>query len=164
MEKFGFALSADEKQENLRQAEEMKEKIRQALEQRFRPEFLNRLDEIVVFNSLSTDDLKKIADIQIGFLEKRLAKKEIEIKATPEVLSFLVREGYDAHYGARPLKRLIQAKILNSLAEQIVGGRIKSGDVVLIKAKGNELVIEVGFKSRSKKVKEIKIKEKTAAV
>jgi len=164
MEKFGFALSADEKQENLRQAEEMKEKIRQALEQRFRPEFLNRLDEIVVFNSLSTDDLKKIADIQIGFLEKRLAKKEIEIKATPEVLSFLVREGYDAHYGARPLKRLIQAKILNSLAEQIVGGRIKAGDVVLIKAKGNELVIEVGFKSRSKKVKEIKIKEKTAAV
>ena len=76
----------------------------------------------------------------------------------------MVREGYDVHYGARPLKRLIQAKILNPLAEQIVGDRIKSGNVVLIKAKGNELVIEVGFKSRSKKVKEIKIKEKTAAV
>ena len=105
--------------------EELKTKIQRSLEQHFRPEFLNRLDEIVIFNSLDQDALKQIAKIQIARLTTRIKARNISITITKKAEDALAKEGYDPHYGARPLRRIIQSKILNPLAENIISGKIK---------------------------------------
>jgi ATP-dependent Clp protease ATP-binding subunit ClpA len=121
------------------------------LERRFRPEFLNRLDEIIIFNTLSKENLKSIVEIQLARMKNRLAGKNIEIELTPSAKEFVANEGYDPHYGARPLKRFIESKILNPLAEQLVRGSIKSGDKVVVSAKGKELTIEIAPRAKRTK-------------
>lgn len=139
MEKLGFAT--EEKREE--QAEkELRAKIMSALESRFRPEFLNRLDEIIIFNPLSRKDIEEIVKIQIGLISKRLAEKEIKISVSKEALSFLAKEGYNPNYGARPLKRLIQNKILNPLSEMIIAGKIRPGMEAYVDVKKGEIVVE----------------------
>lgn len=141
MGKLGFATNGEVKEDARRQ--ELKEKIREALERRFRPEFLNRLDEIVIFNSLTPEDIEKIVKIQLVYVEKRLEEKEIKLSLTKEALSYLVKEGYDSEYGARPLKRLIQNKILNLLAEKIISGEIGQGSSVLVDEVKGDLVVKL---------------------
>jgi ATP-dependent Clp protease ATP-binding subunit ClpB len=100
----------------------------------FRPEFLNRLDEIIVFHALSEEDLKKIVEIQLAGLRARLEERHITLSLTEAARTRLVRSGYDPHYGARPLKRAIQKEIENPLARRIVSGDIKDGQTILIDA------------------------------
>ena len=147
MEALGF--SSGEKEEEKAELR-LKDKIMKALESRFRPEFLNRLDEIIIFNSLSHENIKKIVKIQINRVVKRLAEKEIAFKITSQALSFLAKEGYNPNYGARPLKRFIQSKILNPVAEYIVGGTVKAGDAVFVDLEGGILKTKVISKNRVK--------------
>lgn len=139
MESLGFIQDDSEK----RKTEGIKEKIRISLEKRFRPEFLNRLDEIIIFNSLSQKNLEKITDIQLEKLLKRLSEKNIEIFVAKEAKALLAELGFDPHYGARPLKRVIQNKILNPIAEYIVAGKAPAGSKIEVLAKGKEFVINV---------------------
>lgn len=119
IEHLGFATAGSEKtRENIK--ERMRERISGSLKRRFRPEFLNRLDGIIIFNALRIEDLAKIVDIQLAAVSERLKKKDITLYFTEAVKTFLAKEGHDEHYGARPLKRLIQNKILNPLAELLV--------------------------------------------
>ena len=108
--------------------DKMKEGVMEALRQRFRPEFLNRVDEIIVFESLNQDEIKHIVELQIAHLERRLAARKMGITLTDRAKEHLSRIGYDPAYGARPLKRLIQREIENSLALKILEGEFKEGD------------------------------------
>ncbi|HEX4750760.1 MAG TPA: ATP-dependent chaperone ClpB [Bryobacteraceae bacterium] len=112
----------------------MKDAVLSELRNSFRPEFLNRLDEIIVFHALSEEDLKKIVEIQLAGLRARLEERHITLSLTEAARTRLVRSGYDPHYGARPLKRAIQKEIENPLARRIVSGDIKDGQTILIDA------------------------------
>ena len=111
----------------------------------FRPEFLNRLDEIVIFNKLNKKSMHEIIDIQLCNLVKRLQTQEINLKIKPEVKSFLFKEGFDNVYGARPLKRAIQNYLENKIADLIIEEKIKKNQLLEIEVKNNK--IEAHFKS-----------------
>jgi ATP-dependent Clp protease ATP-binding subunit ClpB len=120
--------------------EELKKRITEALGAHFRPEFLNRIDEIIIFNRLGADELQGIIDIQLKNVEKRLAEKKITLELTKNARNVIAREGYDPAYGARPLKRTIQKLILNPLSSRIIAGDFKEGDKITADAvrKGTE--------------------------
>lgn len=129
---IGFSDSSDETNVNKIQQEEMKEKIDKILRQHFKLEFLNRIDEIVIFKSLSKEDLVQIIDLELAKVEERLRNKDIRLKIGKEVKQLLADKSFDKTFGARPLKRVIQTIILNELASEIVAGKIKNGDKVSI--------------------------------
>ncbi len=110
--------------------EEMKEKVMEALRQRFRPEFLNRVDEIIIFTGLNRDEIKQIVDLQVAHLARRLAGRKMSIDLTERAKEHLARIGYDPSFGARPLKRLIQRQIENPLALRILEGEFQDGDAI----------------------------------
>jgi len=114
--------------------------VTDALRAHFRPEFLNRVDEIIIFDRLSEDDLKKIVEIQLGRLSKRLEQQKIALKLSDSAKELLAREGYDPVYGARPLRRTIQKEILDPLSIDILEGRVREGQTVQIDAKNGALL------------------------
>jgi ATP-dependent Clp protease ATP-binding subunit ClpB len=141
---IGFSDSSDETSANKIQQEEMKEKIDKILRQHFKLEFLNRIDEIVIFKSLSKEDLVKIIDLELAKVEERLRNKDIRLKIGKEVKHLLAEKSFDKTFGARPLKRVIQTIILNELASEIVAGKIKTGDKVSITLDlKNEILMKV---------------------
>ena len=113
--------------------------VMEALRGHFRPEFLNRVDEIIIFDRLTEDDLKKIVEIQLGRLTKRLEQQKIELQLTDAAKAFIAREGYDPVYGARPLKRAIQNDILNPLSMDILEGKFGEGQKIKVDAKNGAL-------------------------
>lgn len=139
MEKIGFAYDKTEKASY----EEAKTKVMSALKDHFRPEFLNRLDEIVVFDILSKEAIEEIVKLQVKIITERLKQKEITISLSNEVYKHLAKEGYSSQYGARPLKRLIQTKILNPIAGLIIGKKIMKGGIISVDMKNNEYVFDI---------------------
>ncbi len=137
MESIGFSNSSDKEDYS-----NMKEKVMESMKDYFRPEFINRLDEIIVFDVLSEEALKEIVNLRVKTVKERLMNKGIEFKISEEALSQLAKEGYDPHYGARPLNRLIQNKILNPVASHIISNNVREGDMVLVVLKDGELSIE----------------------
>ena len=137
MESIGFSNKTE--QEVYTQT---KEKLMESLKDNFRPEFLNRLDEILVFDILSEESIRAIVNIRVGVVRERLASKGISLEISDEALSYLAKEGYNPHYGARPLNRLIQTKILNSVASHIISNNVKKGDTIFVNVKNKELSIE----------------------
>jgi ATP-dependent Clp protease ATP-binding subunit ClpB len=108
----------------------------------FRPEFVNRIDEIVVFHALDEKNIKSIARIQLGLLEKRLAKMEIRLEVSDAALTEIVSIGFDPVYGARPLRRAIQTQIENPLAKQKLEGRFSAKDTIKVGARKGAIVFE----------------------
>jgi len=117
------------------QKENLKVKIFDALRDYFRPEFLNRIDEIIIFNPLMPKDIEKIVNLQIEKVANRLLGKDIKLELTKEAKSYLAKKGYDPNYGARPLKRLIEKEILDLLAEKIINNEIKGKQKVIVQIK-----------------------------
>lgn len=120
----------------------MKDKVLDALRQHFRPEFLNRIDETVVFHALTANELKNIVDIQLQLLNKRLIDRKMEIVSTDAARDWLARTGYDPAYGARPLKRLIQKEIENPVSLKMLEGVFADGDRIIVDAKEDNLTFE----------------------
>jgi len=120
--------------------EEMRRRVFTTLRAQFRPEFLNRIDEIVIFHSLSIEQLKRIVEIQLSNLRKRLAERRLEIELSDSAKEFLAKEGFDPVYGARPLKRAIQRLIQDPLSLKLLQGEFKEGDFIEVNRKGDELV------------------------
>jgi ATP-dependent Clp protease ATP-binding subunit ClpB len=102
------------------------------LRQHFRPEFLNRVDDIIVFHSLDESQIGRIVEIQLGRLERRLAQLHLAIRMTPAAKALLAHEGYDPQFGARPLKRAIQEHLLNPLSMKLLDGEFQAGDEIEI--------------------------------
>ncbi len=117
----------------------MENRVLETLRQQFRPEFLNRVDEIVIFHRLGREQLREIARIQLGHLRALLAERDISIELTNAALDVLIEEGYDPAYGARPLKRVIQRRVVDPLALQLIQGEIVDGDHVVVDAADGEL-------------------------
>ena len=120
-----------------------KQKILERMKHYFRPEFLNRVDEVIVFNHLSKDDIKKVVDIQLGQLQEKLIHRTIALEVPDDVREFLACKGFDPVYGARPLKRLIQRTMQDRLSQQLLQGSIKDGDKIVARLqKGSILFIQ----------------------
>lgn len=129
---------------------EMKDKVIEEVKKTFRPEFLNRIDEIVVFHKLNEEHIKKIIDILLMDIRERLAEKEIKLELSSSAKSFLVQEGYDPSFGARPLKRTIQRYIEDPLSEELLKGRFESGDTIFCTYQNGKIAFK---KKKNKKVK-----------
>ena len=127
--KLGFVSAEDQEQDYKRMKDQVMEEVRRI----FRPEFLNRIDEIIVFHALGREHIRKIVNILLRSLEKRCREQmDIELKVRDSVKDYLAQESYDSKYGARPLRRAIQSKIEDALAEEILEGRIRKGDKVAV--------------------------------
>jgi len=121
---------------------EIEAHVKEALKQIFKPEFLNRVDEIIVFHMLTKDHLTKIVEIQLGYLAERLNGCNLQVEFTDRARRQIMDEGYDPAYGARPLKRTIQQRIENPLAAEILAGRFADGDTVKIDADAHKFTFE----------------------
>ncbi len=115
-----------------RDYEEMRRRVMDAVRAHFKPEFINRIDELIIFRSLGMSEIKAIVEIQVRKLEQRLGERRLKLKMTEKAKEWLAREGYDPSYGARPLKRVIQKEIQDKLALQILEGRFKEGDTIVV--------------------------------
>ena len=136
---MGFGVKSDE-----HNYEQMKEKMLTESKRVFKPEFLNRLDDIIVFHSLTRDDLTKIVDIEVSKVLTRLKPRQITFRLTPEATAFLIEKGYDPAYGARPLRRAVERFLEDPMAEEILRGSIKNGDFVVVGEKEKALTFTVG--------------------
>jgi ATP-dependent Clp protease ATP-binding subunit ClpB len=114
-----------------RDYEEMRRRVMDAVRAHFKPEFLNRVDELIIFHSLGVEQIKSIVNIQVRKLEQRLAERRIQLKIDEKAKSWLAKEGFDPAYGARPLKRVIQKEIQDKLALQLLEGKFKEGDSII---------------------------------
>lgn len=135
-------LGSDLIMQNPGNPEKQRQAIDPLLNQTFRPEFLNRIDEIVIFQPLTPEEIREIVKLQINELNQRLADRHIKVKATDKAIDHLASEGYDIVFGARPLKRLIQNTVLNQLSEQIIEGKVNEGDEVKVDYDGKHLTLK----------------------
>ena len=120
----------------------LKEDLMIEMRRHFRPEFLNRVDETLVFHALTKEEIREIVDIQLKRLTKRLADQEIGLEVTPEAKTLLAEEGYDPAFGARPLKRAIIRMVETPVSRKIISGEIQPNTVLMIGRKGSELTFE----------------------
>jgi ATP-dependent Clp protease ATP-binding subunit ClpB len=125
----------------------MKSAVMEVVGQHFRPEFVNRIDDIVVFHPLGREQLHDIALIQVKYLRERLQTRDMDLELSDAALDKLAAVGFDPVYGARPLKRAIQTMIENPLAQEILSGKFMSGDVIRVDVRNDELVFEKSERS-----------------
>ena len=132
---LGFGVSADEE----RGYEQMKEQVMEAVKKTFRPEFLNRLDEIIVFRELNDEEIRQIAGLLLGKVAERLQERDIRLVVEEDALNLLAEAGYDPKFGARPLRRAIQRMLEDALSEEILAGTIRLGEEIRVSAGDGKL-------------------------
>jgi ATP-dependent Clp protease ATP-binding subunit ClpC len=138
---IGFASRSDETKAQQMDHERMKEKLLGELKKTFRPEFLNRIDSVVVFHSLNKEHIRQIVDLMLGLVSQQLAEKEIKLEVTDAAKDFLGEKGYDEVYGARPLRRVIQDMVEDKLSESLLRGQFRPGDTAVVDLEGEEIVV-----------------------
>ncbi len=138
---IGFVTHSDEAKSQEQAYDRMKEKLLGELKKTFRPEFLNRVDGVVVFHSLTKEHVRKIVDLMLVSATQQLAEKEIKLEVTDAVKDFLSEKGYDQVFGARPLRRVIQDMVEDKLSENLLRGKFQTGDTVVVDLKGEEIVV-----------------------
>lgn len=126
---------------------QIKDTVMEVVSHHFRPEFINRVDEVVVFHPLQREQIRAIADIQIDYLRKRLGEMHMQLQLSDAALDKLGEAGFDPVYGARPLKRAIQQRIENQLAQEILAGKFTAGDTIQIDVQGEEMLFNKGTAS-----------------
>ena len=137
--RLGFSVANDEQKDKY---EHLKETVMEEMKKAFRPEFLNRIDDIIVFAHLSKPEIRQIVDLMLNDLFKRLASQNLKVEVTDEVKDYLGEAGYSEAYGARPLRRLIQKRIEDGLAEEILSGKYTAGDTIVLKLKDQKIVFD----------------------
>jgi ATP-dependent Clp protease ATP-binding subunit ClpC len=138
---LGFALKRDEETEEKQAYDEMRKKLMDSLRRVFRPEFINRVDNVVVFRALSKQDIEQIVLLELNKVSQRLEEHSIRLNATPEALELLAEEGYDPEMGARPLRRIIQQKVEDPLSDALLAGDFVDGDSVLVEVEEGKVVL-----------------------
>ena len=129
---LGFRLAKDENVEEQLAYDEMRKKLLESLKRVFKPEFINRLDSMIVFRSLSKDDIRQIAELELNKLSVRLIEQALSLSATSKALDLLCEQGYDVDMGARPLRRVIQQQIEDQLSDALLSGEFKAGDNIQV--------------------------------
>ncbi len=137
-QKLGFSTAEDVKKDKY---EKLKDTVMEEMKKSFRPEFLNRIDDIIVFAHLAQEEIREIVDLMLKDLFKRLGERNLELKVTDEVKDYFAKEGYNEAYGARPLRRVIQKKVEDVLAEEILSGKYVEGDTMTMKMDNEEIII-----------------------
>ena len=145
--RLGFSTSDDESKDKY---EKLKETVTEEMKKAFRPEFLNRIDETIVFAHLTKEEIREIVDLMLKDLFKRLSERNLSVEVTDEVKDHLAKDGYSEAYGARPLRRLIQRKIEDMLAEEILSGKYLAGDTIKLVMNEDKIVCEKASKKKSK--------------
>ena len=135
--KLGFSVSNDEKKDKY---EKLKETVMEELKKQFRPEFLNRIDDIIVFAHLNKEEIREIVDLMLNDLFKRLDERQLKIEVTDAAKDYLAKEGYSETYGARPLRRVIQKKVEDVLAEEILTGNYQPNDELVMDVHDDKIV------------------------
>ena len=143
---LGFQLRKDEKTEERQSYEEMRKKLTDSLKKVFRPEFINRLDSVIVFRSLNKDDIRQIVALELNKVTERLAEHEVKLTATPAALNLLAEQGYDPEMGARPLRRTIQLRVEDQLSDALLTGTFQESDTILVDVIEGEIVLTKGKK------------------
>jgi ATP-dependent Clp protease ATP-binding subunit ClpC len=138
---LGFAVKRNEEVEEKLAYDEMRKKLTESLRRVFRPEFINRLDSVIVFRSLNKEDIQKIVDLELKKVAVRLEEHEIVLTATPAALELLADQGYDPEMGARPLRRVIQQKVEDPLSDGLLSGQFEDGDTILVDVVDGEAVL-----------------------
>jgi ATP-dependent Clp protease ATP-binding subunit ClpC len=136
--RMGFAVGDTAKEDY----EHMKQNVMEELKKTFRPEFLNRIDDVIVFHPLKEEHLQEIVSLMVEELRKRLKEQDIDFRLTDEAKKHLAKQGFDPSYGARPLRRAIQKHIEDRLSEELLKGAIKRGDSVVIGVRDGSLTVE----------------------
>ena len=137
---LGFAILRDEKADTQRSYEEMRKKLLEELKHIFRPEFLNRVDSVIVFHALSREDIAHIVDLELNKVRTRLTEYDMELAVTDAAKALLAEEGYSEEYGARPLRRVIQNRIEDALSDTVLTKKLVAGDTVLVDVEDGEIV------------------------
>ncbi|MEA3439979.1 MAG: ATP-dependent Clp protease ATP-binding subunit [Chloroflexota bacterium] len=141
---LGFSLKRDEELEERLAYEEMRKKLTDSLKRVFRPEFINRVDSVIVFRALNLEDIKQIVDLELAKVALRLEEHAIKLEATPQALEKLAEMGYDPEFGARPLKRVIQHSVEDKLSDKVLGGEVQDGDTITVDIEDDEIVLRHG--------------------
>jgi ATP-dependent Clp protease ATP-binding subunit ClpC len=136
---LGFKLKRDEKTEEKVTYDEMRKKLTESLKKVFRPEFINRLDSVIVFRSLNKDDIRQIVNLELNKVTMRLVEHEVTLSATEPALDLLAEQGYDVEMGARPLRRVIQQRVEDPLSDALLSGTFQEGDSILVDASEGEI-------------------------
>ncbi len=145
--RLGFSTNDDESKDKY---EKLKETVTEEMKKAFRPEFLNRIDETIVFSHLSKEEIRQIVDLMLKDLFKRLAERDLSVEVTDEVKDYLAKDGYSEAYGARPLRRLIKRKIEDMLAEEILSGKYAPGDTIRLTLVDDKITFEKANKKKPK--------------
>lgn len=141
---LGFSLKRDEELEERLAYEEMHKKLTDSLKRVFRPEFINRVDSVIVFRALNLEDIKQIVDLELAKVALRLEEHALKLEATPQALEKLAEMGYDPEFGARPLKRVIQHSVEDKLSDKVLGGEVQDGDTITVDIEDDEIVLRHG--------------------
>jgi len=139
---FGFEAKTSGRKGSEQKQEKIHDRVMEALREHFKPEFLNRVDEIIIFHALQKQQIRSIVDLQIAHVTKRLEDKKISIEVTTKAKDWLAEKGYDENLGARPLKRVIQTELLDRLAMEIIEKKIVEGDKVKVDIVKNKIEIK----------------------
>jgi ATP-dependent Clp protease ATP-binding subunit ClpC len=139
---LGFQLRRDEKTEERTSYEEMRKKLTESLKKVFRPEFINRLDSVIVFRSLNKEDIRKIVSLELDKVTERLTEHAVTLTATSAALDLLAETGYDPEMGARPLRRVIQQKVEDPLSDALLAGTFREGDAILVEVVEEDVVLK----------------------
>ena len=152
---LGFQLKRDEETEERLSYEEMRKKLTESLKKVFRPEFINRVDSVVVFRALNKEDIKNIVQLELNKVAERLQEHALTLTASDKALALLADLGYDAEFGARPLRRIIQQKVEDKLSDLVLAGEFGEGASILVDVNEDDEIVLTS--------KEEKKKEKAAA-
>ena len=147
--RLGFGSDVQTEMERARGYEQMRDRIMKEVKNLFRPEFLNRVDEIIVFHPLQEEEIRRIAGLMVAQVQKRLLEQGIELDVPDEVVAYLAKAGFDPQYGARPLRRAIQRTIEDALSEEILAGRIHLGDRVAASVDGERIAFRTAAPERA---------------
>jgi len=152
---LGFARGRDRAQDEREAYDEMKDKVLGELKRIFRPEFLNRIDGVIVFHALSKEQIKEIVDLELNKVRQRLEEYRLDLVPTEEAREYLAQKGYDPNLGARPLRRLIRTEIEDALSEGVLAGRFGEGDQVVVDLRDDELVFRTEKQEEQREVSEV---------
>ncbi|HCC79733.1 MAG TPA: NDP-hexose 4-ketoreductase, partial [Anaerolineae bacterium] len=151
---LGFKLKRDEKTEEKVSYEEMRKKLTVSLKKVFRPEFINRVDSVIVFRSLNQDDIRQIVNLELDKVSTRLTEHSVTLTATEEALNLMATQGFDPDMGARPLRRVIQQLVEDKLSDALLSGEFMEGDVILVDVDGEDVVLKKQKKAEPELVPE----------
>jgi ATP-dependent Clp protease ATP-binding subunit ClpC len=138
---IGFTMKRDEATEERQAYDEMRKKLMESLRRVFRPEFINRVDSVMVFHSLTKENIREIVDLELQKVAHRLEENAIVLTSSTEAVDLLADLGYDADMGARPLKRVIQQKVEDPLSDALLSGQFEDGDTILVDVQEGEIIL-----------------------